>query len=1128
MKKILLLASLFCFFISHAQIQVVSDVEVDITVLNENIELTFQSLGNDLVIPQIMEGKPMLRKGTPDLPRTAAALIVDDSKQMNIHILSSEYVEYTNIEVAPSKGNLLRNIDPATVPYEYGPAYSQDEFFPGTLASMGEPYIQNQFRGQVVYFYPIQYNPITKILRHYTSISIAISPSIQTGDNPLPSNVPQRTNLIMNEMYGARFLNYNSHQNRYDVVGELGNMLVIADASYMSTLEPWVQWKKEKGIPTEVVDVSEIGGIAEIGSFIENYYLENGLTYVVLVGDENQVPTLLVNNSGGQGYCDACYSYVSGNDSYGEFFLGRFLVHNPSELDVLVDKILEYERSPYIASDWFSVAVGIGSNEGAGIGDDGEEDWEHANDTKEDLLGFTYTEVWELYDSAHTGSSPTGGETADESGDPSASDLSAIINDGCSLINYTGHGNHSIISTTGFTNSSINNLTNYHKYPYFIIVGCCVGDFDDDSGSGDTFGEAWIKADDLSGPTGGIGGAFSSVFQSWAPPMEGQDEMNHIISDMVNYETRHTLGSIHNHGCASMNDVYGGGGDDMTDTWHLLGDPSVQLRTAFPQQLIVDHLPTAFVGISEFEVLCETEDALVSLTIDGEIIGTSLISGGMATVSFESIVVPGTILVTVTSFNTIPYQGEVTLIVADGPYVVDQLVLVDDEVGNGNTLADHGESVELDISLENVGIETAYDVEATLSSDDEWVIITDNYHFYGDIMATSDLMGENAYAFQVVDGVEDQHIAHFSLSISDSEGNFWNMNFNVTLNAPVLSCGALTISDSGGNGRLDQGEAATFSFTVTNTGHASTSIGLDAIMTELSEYVILEEAMILTQVLGVGETITVDFTCTTSIEVPDGELFEFTFSAGTEYYSTSCSFSEVIDIIIEDWETGDLDNFAWELNGDSDWFSTELAPYEGNYCLQSGAINDGDQTILKLTLDFLQAGDINFAFRTSSEADWDELTFKIDGNTLDVWSGENNWTEATYPISAGVHTLRWSYIKDSFCCTEGDDAVWVDNISFPANSPVGIQENNSRSFDMSIFPNPVQSNVNLQLESSSNTMAQINVFDLLGREVLSVSKQSLVQGKNLISLPVENFETGNYTVRVTMEDKISTISFVKI
>ncbi|MDZ4752503.1 MAG: C25 family cysteine peptidase [Flavobacteriales bacterium] len=1127
MKKNLLFLSILITQVLQSQ-TVLSEQNGIITVLNSDAEITFNGVGEGMVIPEIIDGNSLLKAGTPDVPKKTAALIVDDFRQMEVHVTYSEYTEYQDIHVAPSKGNLLRNIDPSQIAFEFGGVYNQDAFFPGNLVSLGEAYVQRQYRGQSLYFYPVQYNPVTKVLRHYTAIEVVVVPIDTPGANPLPATVPNRTNAVMDELYKSRFINYNEHSARYDVVGELGNMLVITDAEYQEEIAPWVTWKKEKGISTEVVDVSTIGGISGISAFIEDYYNENGVTYVVLVGDEDQIPTLLVNNSGGQGYCDACYSYVSGNDSYGEFFLGRLLVHTDDELVVFIDKILEYEKNPYIATDWFSIGVGIGSNEGAGIGDDGEEDWQHANETKEDLLSFTYTSVWELYESTHTTSSPTGGETADEAGNPSSSDLSDIINNGCSLINYTGHGNHSIISTTGFTNASINGLTNYNKYPYFIIVGCCVGDFDDDSGSGDTFGEAWIKADNTNGPTGGIGGAFSSVFQSWAPPMEGQDEMNHVIADMVSFETRHTLGSIHNHGCASMNDVYGVAGDDMTDTWHLFADPSIQLRTAFPSQLVVDHFETAFLGVSELDVLCDTEDAMIALTIDGEIIGTAIVIGGMATVTFDPIVSPSNILVTATSFNTIPYQGYVTLIVADGPYVIDDLVVIDDTNGNVNELADHGESILLDISLENVGIETAFGVLATLSSNDPWVTITDDFHFYGDILAASDLMAEGAYAFDVIDGVQDQHIAQFALNIVDSNENTWVMSFNVVLNAPVLSCGEFTIADESGNGMLEEGEIATFSFEVMNTGHASTTIGLDALFAESSPFAAAANTSFFTQPIAANESIVVTFDITLVNEVPDGALFEFDFSAGTAFYSAACSFEEVMNIIMEDWESGDINSFPWSLEGDTDWFSTDLNPYDGDLCMQSGVIGDGDQTILKLTLDFIDAGDVNFAFKTSSEAGWDELQFKIDGSTLGAWSGETAWTEVTFPISVGTHTLRWTYDKDDFCCVEGQDAVWVDNISFPSFNPISVTKIQGESFDLSIYPNPSSDILNLAIVLDKPETVSYEIIDAMGRVIISQQFGLVVSNGETRAINISDLSSGMYVMKTHAGDRVVVKEFVKL
>ena len=41
------------------------------------------------------------------------------------------------------------------------------------------------------------------------------------------------------------------------------------------------------------------------------------------------------------------------------------------------------------------------------------------------------------------------------------------------------------------------------------------------------------------------------------------------------------------------------------------------------------------------------------------------------------------------------------------------------------------------------------------------------------------------------------------------------------------------------------------------------------------------------------------------------------------------------------------------------------------------------------------------------------LPISLDGVEQDAWSGEVDWTLASYPVSSGEHTFRWSYTKDS-------------------------------------------------------------------------------------------------------------------
>ena len=56
--------------------------------------------------------------------------------------------------------------------------------------------------------------------------------------------------------------------------------------------------------------------------------------------------------------------------------------------------------------------------------------------------------------------------------------------------------------------------------------------------------------------------------------MEGQDEMVNLIAEIGQQDIRQTFGGIHFHGSMSMVEAYGGGGEEMMDTWCVFGDGS--------------------------------------------------------------------------------------------------------------------------------------------------------------------------------------------------------------------------------------------------------------------------------------------------------------------------------------------------------------------------------------------------------------------------------------------------------------------------------------------------------------------------------------------------------------------------
>lgn len=596
---------------------------------------------------------PLLVKGAPHLPKFAASVVIPDNAKMNVQVVSSSYTDYPNIEIAPSKGNFTRDISPKDVPFIKGPEYSQNAFFPNSVASLREPYILRDFRGQTVLVNPFQYNPVSKTLRVYSEIIVKVFQSGTDGNNTLSRTAyPAAVNREFSHIYESHFLNYKNGipSINYTPVGEFGKILIISHSSYMSAMQPYVDWKTRMGYQVTMVDVATAGSTSSaIKTYIQNQYNAGGLAFVLLVGDAAQVPTRAITS----GDSDNDYAYIVGSDKYPDLLIGRFSAENTSHVTTQVDRIINYEKFPQASGTWYSRGVGIASDEGPG--DDNEYDWQHSRNIRTKLLGYNYTSVDELYDGSHGGN--------DAPGNPTSSMLSTIVNNGVSVVNYTGHGSQTSWVTTGFSNTSVNALNNANKCPFVWSVGCVNGDF-----NGITcFAETWLRATDNSGaPAGALSMMASTINQSWNPPMEAQDEFNDILTESYANNIKRTFGGLSVNGCAKMNDSYGSQGTEMTDTWVLFGDPSVVVRTATPTNMTVSHVPQEYVGVTQLVVNCNTPGALVGLSVGGTWLGSGFVNNGNATITFPAISSACTIDVTVTAYNKMPYFGTVPVLQGTG------------------------------------------------------------------------------------------------------------------------------------------------------------------------------------------------------------------------------------------------------------------------------------------------------------------------------------------------------------------------------------------------------------------------------------------------------------------------------
>src|SRR5258705_5020595 len=330
----------------------------------------------------------------------------------------------------------------------------------------------------------------------------------------------------------------------------------------------------------------------------------------------------------------------------------------------------------------------------------------------------------------------------------------------------------------------------------------------------------------------------------------------------------------------NMNDVYGATGVDMTNTWHIFGDPSLCVRTATPDAITATHPATVPIGTSQLSINSNTNGALACLSMNGSILGTGIVSGGNVTINFPAVSSVDTIYVTLTAFNKIPYEGMVLVVPSSGPYVIEATNTIVDVAGNNNGAPDFSENITLDVTLQNVGTVTANSVNAVISTADPNVTITGASHSFGNISSSGSSTVNNAFAYTVANNVADQHVVPFTLTITDNASNTWNAYINHTMKAPVLAIGNMTINDAAGNGngQLDPGETAIFTIVNLNNGH-SASLAATAVLSSTDPNITINApASVNIGVINPSASANAVFSVTMAPSMQGGRVFPLTIT----------------------------------------------------------------------------------------------------------------------------------------------------------------------------------------------------------------------------------------------------------
>ena len=212
---------------------------------------------------------------------------------------------------------------------------------------------------------------------------------------------------------------------------------------------------------------------------------------------------------------------------------------------------------------------------------------------------------------------------------------------------------------------------------------------------------------------------------------------------------------------------------------------------------------------------------------------------------------------------------------------------------------------------------------------------------------------------------------------------------------------------------------------------------------------------------------------------------------------------------------------TWNFEGDANWFVTAFQAQDGSFSMRAGDISNSQTSSISISFSNDVAGNVSFYKKVSSEMGYDYLRFYIDNINKGEWSGTTTWSQQSFPVNAGSHTLKWEYVKD-VNTADGSDTAWVDNITFPGDSSIGTSEIEYEKMD--IFPNPANNSININFDENNIEKVTVKIFSMSGELIKSIENH-----KSNEAINISNIDNGMYIIRAASNKhtKVGKIIIVK-
>jgi len=646
-------------------------------LIEHTVEFSADALSFDKIqnydIVHLKERSYFNQVGKPMLPMKMIKIALPEGMSVErLRVISKDYQDLNGeFDIFPSQPPLEIDQDDANLTFvaPEPEVYSSSQPYPAVAAEFIR---QSDLAGQAmaeVSIYPLQYIPSEKRLRLLTKITFVLegSDGYRCGDY-LPANTSENTR----EMYLRRLQEMVDNKEAalpakapdgLKVTRSLPSEtpfdhVIITSSANAPYYQPLVDWHCKKGLLDTIITTDFIyanySGADEkerIRNFIIDAHENWGTMYILLGGEMTTIPFAYREYENTSIPSDAYYADYDDDWEY-EVYLGRMTAEGAIEINRFVNKVLEYETNPPLLNYPLNVTL---------LGMDLTTSWEppyytltRGEDMKkyieEELVPprFGITPIYDTQSSNHR------------------DDFIAALNNGQNVVNHCDHANYSVICTGDrnhnwcFYTGDVYNLVNYHKYCNIYSLGCYANRMDIE----DAISEHFIFGTDSTGGVSFTGNTRSGWFYVGDPFSLSSDLDVKWWAALFNYNW-HKLGEALAC-CKSMSSV-----ESQFPfcewTLNLLGEPAMPIWSDLPLSMNVTYptdieaLPQEFTVHVEKAGAIAIENAYVCLWLNDDIYERgNTDAGGNITFDIAPTSV-GTMYVTVTKQNKLPYQGQATV-----------------------------------------------------------------------------------------------------------------------------------------------------------------------------------------------------------------------------------------------------------------------------------------------------------------------------------------------------------------------------------------------------------------------------------------------------------------------------------